>query len=155
MKFNFVSKKPFSRKDEMQPDNYYLNECLQLFDSIYGKETEELWATGNSGQCGGFCSSVIEYEENERKIELLFYVQHEDLNINIDVHFADKSIKEETSTFYLEFIKQLERKIKEWRDPLEDYSDDEVEEVEVEDDLKPGLFEYSCMMNGNDGGGDY
>jgi len=37
---------------------------------------------------------------------------------------------------------------------LEDYSDDEETE-EAEDDLKPGLFEYSRMMNGNDGGGDY
>jgi len=155
MKFNFVSKKPFGRNDEMQPDNYYLDECLQLFDSVYGKKTEELWATANGGQAGGFCSSVIKYEENERKYELLFYVDNEGHTINIDVNFPNKSIKEETSTFYLEFVKQLKEKIKEWRDPLEDYSDDETAE-EVEDDFpKSGLFEYSCMMNGNDGGGDY
>jgi len=154
MKFNFVSKKYFSKNDEMQPDNYYLKECLELFDSIYDKETQELWATGNGGQGGGFCGSVIEYKENETKYELVFLVEHEDHSISIDVHFADKNIKEEISMFYLEFVKQLERKIKEWRDPLEDYSDDEEVE-EAEDDLKPGLFEYSCMMNGNNGGGDY
>jgi len=148
MKYNFVSKKCFSKNDEMQPDNYYLKECLELFDNIYGKETQELWATGNGGQGTGFCSSVIEYEENETKYELVFLVEHEGHSMSIDVHLDSEK---ESSMFYLEFVKQLERKINEWRDPLEDYSDNE----EAEDDLKPGLFEYSCMMNGNDGGGDY
>lgn len=148
MKFNFVSKKCFNRNDEMQPDNYYLNECLKLFDGIYGKETKELWGGGGGGQGGGFCSSVIEYEENETKLELLFYVDHEDHSINIDVHLT----KEETSTIYLEFVKQLKIKINEWKDPLEDYSDDE-EILEAEDEFQHGgLFEYSRMMNGN---GDY
>jgi len=151
MKFNFVSKKCFSRNDEMRPDNYYLNECLQLFDSVYSKETQELWATGNGGQCGGYVSNIIEYEENGRKFELVSYVEHEDHNIFIDVHLE---VEKETSTIYLEFIKQLERKIKEWKDPLEDYSDDE--KVEAEDDFpKSGLFEYSSMMNGYDSGEDY
>jgi len=151
MKFNFVSKKYFNRNDEMQPDNYYLNECCKLFDVIYGKETKELWGGGGGGQCGGFCSSVIEYEENETKLELLFYVDHECHSINIDVHLT----KEETSTIYLEFVKQLKIKINEWKDPLEDYSDDE-EILEAEDEFQHGgLFEYSRMMNGRDGGGDY
>jgi len=148
MKFNFVSKKRFNRNDETQPDNYYLNECLELFDSIYGKETQELWATGNGGQGGGFCGSVIEYKENETKYELVFLVEHEGHSISIDVHLDSEK---KSSMFYLEFVKKLERKINGWRYPLEDYSDNEEED----DFPKSGLFEYSCMMNGNDGGGDY
>jgi len=113
MDYHFKSKKQFTRNDKCQPDNYYINECLEIFEKIYNNieyPIKEIYVTGYGGQGSGSLFVVIEYKENEKIFELSIEVVHEDHDINITIKMDNNS------KYYEDYPKIIQEKIYEWKE---------------------------------------
>ena len=71
----FITKKEFNRDSPLSPDNYYLNECVEILDNIFNDMKCELKEIdGGGGGCQGGCQGggyvwvAFEYLENKRKM---------------------------------------------------------------------------------------
>lgn len=127
MEFNFKSKLFFDRNSVITPDNYYLNEIIDILH----KTCENKKININSEPCDGGgtggqgCSNVwiaYEYYLNNIKKIILISSTHNDLDIEIKIDIIEDLEKndylnyKEMDNFAIQIIEIIKNKINEWRD---------------------------------------
>ena len=89
---NFTTK-GFDKNSSVSPDNYYLNECVMILDSIFKNiecNLKEIDGGGGGGQGGGYVWVAFEYFENKIKKDIYIIVTHDDLDIEVKISCDDK-----------------------------------------------------------------
>lgn len=79
----FVSVKKFSPREVLQPDNYYLEKCIEELEKMCVLHDVE--GGGGGGQGCGYSWMSACYEEGLMMKEICVCVTHEDHNIEIKI----------------------------------------------------------------------
>ena len=85
--------KGFDKNSSVSPDNYYLNECTMILDSIFKNiecDLKEIDGGGGCGQ-GGYVWIAYEYFENEIKKDICIVVTHDGLDVEVNISCNDKT----------------------------------------------------------------
>ena len=91
----FITKKEFNRDSPLSPDNYYLNECVEILDNIFNGmkcELKEIDGGGGGCQGGGYVWVAFEYLENQITKDVCINVMHDGLDIEVNIYCDDKII---------------------------------------------------------------
>jgi hypothetical protein len=127
MEFNFKSKLIFDSNNDIQPDNYYLNEIIDLLHKTcknkkinIGFEPCDGGGTGGQG-CGNVWNAYEYYFNNIKKI-ILISSTHVGLDIEIEINIIEDLEKndylnyKEMDNYAIQIIEIIKNKINEWRD---------------------------------------
>ena len=91
----FTTTKGFDKNSLLSPDNYYLDKCTMILDSIFKNikcDLKEIDYGGGGGQGGGgYVWIAYEYFENEIKKDICITVIHDGLNIEVEIRCIDKT----------------------------------------------------------------
>lgn len=127
MEFNFKSKLFFDRNSVITPDNYYLNEIIDILHKTCENKkininSEPCDGGGTGGQgCGNVWIAYEYYLNNIKKI-ILISSTHNDLDIEIKIDIIEDLEKndylnyKEMDNFAIQIIEIIKNKINEWRD---------------------------------------
>jgi hypothetical protein len=80
--------KGFDKNSPASPDNYYLNKCAMILDSIFKNIKCDLKEIDGGG--GGYVWIAYEYFENEIKKDICIIVTHDGLDIEVEILCDDK-----------------------------------------------------------------
>ena len=84
---NFTTK-GFDKNSSVSPDNYYLDKCTMILDSIFKNIKCDLKEIDGGG---GYVWIAYEYFENEIKKDICITVIHDGLDIEVDIFCTDKT----------------------------------------------------------------
>ena len=127
MEFNFKSKLFFDRNSVITPDNYYLNEIIDILHKTCENKkininSEPCDGGGTGGQgCGNVWIAYEYYLNNIKKI-ILISSTHNGLDIEIKIDIIEDLEKndylnyKEMDNFAIQIIEIIKNKINEWRD---------------------------------------
>jgi hypothetical protein len=86
--------KGFDKNSPVSPDNYYLEQCTMILDSIFKNikcDLKDIDGGGGGGQGGGYVWIAYEYFENEIKKDICIIVKHDGLDIEVNISCNDKT----------------------------------------------------------------
>jgi len=83
MEIHFTTQLPFDHNSPVSPDNYYLGECIELLNTLFGEQLKEVDEAGGGGQGCGYYWVAFYLDKEENNIELL--VTHNGLDIYIEL----------------------------------------------------------------------